>query len=204
MRYKKKGIFCIEGIWEPQDYKDKSTVLPILDLLDKRGICNYIYHGSATQAEFEFYLDKWKHKTVSNKYPILYLAFHGKAEYIYLNSKETYSIDQLSDFLQEKCSGKIIYFGSCSTLNIDKRKIKTFLDKTKAIATIGYKSEIDWLQSTACDLFVFDALQHDKLDTKGINKIQDKIKSEYSNLHKILDLRIVINDRMHFARKRMS
>ncbi|MFN5987524.1 MAG: DUF6642 family protein, partial [Chitinophagaceae bacterium] len=101
-----------------------------------------------------------------------------------------------------KCTGKIVYFGSCSTLKIDKRRINSFLEKTGAIAAIGYKTDIDWIQSTACDLFVLEALQSEMLDTKGIKKMQKKIISDYGNLHKILDLRIVINDKLHFSRQR--
>lgn len=201
MTKKKKGIYCIEGRWE-YNIRDKSTILPILELLEKRGICDHIYHDCTTQEELEFFLNKWKNKTVSHKYPILYLAFHGKPEHIFLNNKDTYSLQQLSEFLQDKCYGKVIYFGSCSTLNTDKRKIKTFLENINAIAAIGYMSDIDWIKSTACDLFVFDALQHDKLDSKGIEKIHNKIISDYGDLHKSLDLRVVINDRTHFVRKR--
>ena len=50
---KKKGIYCIEGLWEEHDIQDKSSVLPILDLLEKRGECDYIYHDSATKDELE-------------------------------------------------------------------------------------------------------------------------------------------------------
>ncbi len=104
--------------------------------------------------------------------------------------------------MENKCSGKVIYFGSCSTLKLHKTKIKSFLKKTDAIATIGYKTDVDWIKSTACDMFVFDALQHDKLDSRGIEKIHEKIKSDYGNLYKSLELNVVINDTKHFPRKR--
>ncbi len=201
-RIKKKGIFCIEGLWEEHNIHDRSSVLPILDLLEKRNYCDYVYHDCATKEELEFLLNKWKLKSVQEKYPILYLAFHGEKACIFLNNKDKYYLNDLAGFLEQKCVGKVIYFGSCSTLNMDKRLINTFLNKTGAIAAIGYKSDIDWIQSTACDLFVFEALQTDKLDSKGIEKIHDKIINDYGNLHKILDLRIVINDKTHFKRTR--
>ncbi len=201
-KIKKKGIYCIEGLWDHHNIQDQSTVLPILDLLEKRGYCNYIYHDCATKAELEYFLDKWKDKSINVKYPILYLTFHGDPGYIFLTDEDKYSLTELADFLGDKSTGKIIYFGSCSTLNIDKRRINSFLEKTGAIAAIGYKSDIDWIQSTACDLFVLEALQSDKLDTKGIKKMHKKIISDYGNLHKILDLRVVINDKLHFRRQR--
>jgi hypothetical protein len=194
----KKGIYCIEGLWDHGNIQDQSTVLPILDLLEKRGYCNYIYHDCATKSELEYFLEKWKNKKVQEKYPILYLAFHGDPGYIFLTHEEKYALAELADFLIGKSIGKIIYFGSCSTLNIDKRRINSFLEKTGAIAAIGYKRDIDWIQSTACDLFVFEALQSDNFDKKGIKKMHKKIITEYGNLHKILDLRVVINDKLHF------
>jgi hypothetical protein len=201
-RIKKKGIYCIEGLWDHGYIQDQSTVLPILDLLEKRDYCNYIYHDCATKSELEYFLDKWKDKTINEKYPILYLAFHGDPGYIFLTHEDKYSFTELANFLGDKCKGKIIYFGSCSTLNIDKRRINSFFKKTGAIATIGYKKDIDWIQSAACDLFVFEALQSDKLDTTGVKKIHKKIISDYGNLHKILKLRFVINDKLHFSRQR--
>jgi hypothetical protein len=198
----KKGIYCIEGLWDHGNIQDQSTVLPILDLLEKRGYCNYIYHDCATKSELEYFLEKWKNKKIQEKYPILYLAFHGDPGFIFLTHEDKYSLAELADYLNGKSIGKIIYFGSCSTLNIDKRRINSFLIKTGAIATIGYKIDVDWIQSAACDLFVFEALQSDKLDTIGVKKMHKKIISDYGNLHKILDLRFVINDKLHFSRQR--
>ena len=80
--------------------------------------------------------------------------------------------------------------------------IPSLKKQVRAIATIGYKRDIDWIQSAACDLFVFEALQSDKLDTKGIKNMYKKIISDYGNLHKILKLRFVINDQLHFSRQR--
>lgn len=200
---RKKGIYCLEGLWNQQNIQDKSTVLPLLDLLEKTGHCPYLYHDCATKSEVEFYFDKWKNKTINEKYPILYLAFHGEEGCISISQSEKYTLDELGDSLENKCIGKIIYFGSCSTLNIDKRIINRFLQITGAIAVIGYKSDIDWIKSAACDLFVFEALQYDKLDTKGIIKMYKEIVTDYGNLHQKLKLRVVINEKQHFPRKRI-
>ena len=190
----KKGIYCLEGIWEHRNPRDKSTVRPILNLMEKIGSCNHIYHDCATKAELEFYLSRWKTKAVNKKYPILYLAFHGFDGHICLNDNYDYSLDELADYLGDRCAGKIVYFGSCSTLNIDKRLINKFLAKTGLIAVMGYKGEIGWIQSTACDLFIFVALQSDKLDAKGIENIYNILTTDYGNLPKILNLRVVINE----------
>jgi hypothetical protein len=198
----KKGIYCLEGQWNQNNIQDKSSVLPILELMERTGYCNYIYHNCATIEELEYYLEKWKNKKICSKFPILYLAFHGQMGHIFITKKKKYSLDEIGDFLAGKCYGKVIYFGSCSTFDLNKRNIKNFLEKTDAIAAIGYKNDIDWIQSTACDLFVFEALQFDKLDSKGIRKIYKTIRTDYGNLHSKLGLTVVINDMKHFPRKR--
>lgn len=196
----KKGIFCLEGNWE-HNLKDKSSVLPILELLERKGNCNFIYRDCATPEQFEYYLGRWKHKTVSDKYPILYLAFHGNKECIRLPNGSEYSLEELGTILESACERKVIFFASCETLKIDQRKINSFLTKTNAIAVIGYKKAVDWMVSTAFEFLVLNALQDDQFDSKGICKIATKIESDYGKLHKILDLRIVIN-KEHFPRKR--
>jgi hypothetical protein len=194
----KKGIFCIEGLWDHFDIANKSTVLPLLELLENQNYCEYIYHDCATVAEIEFFLDHWKLKKIQNKYPILYLAFHGAEGSIFLNHDNIYTLKQLAIVLKNKCHGKIIYFGSCSTLKIDKRLINKFLSITNAIATIGYKTDVDWIQSAACDLFVFESLQQYPFDIDGISNIKKRIETNYGNLPKLLDLRIVINEKTEF------
>lgn len=197
----KKGIYCLEGLWD-RDLQNKSTVLPILELLHKGGICNYIYHTCATKEELEFFLKKWKQKAIITKFPILYLAFHGKKGHIYITHNNPYSLNDLAGILENSAQGKVIYFASCETLNAAERTIQSFLKKTNAIAAIGYKQEVDWMIATAFELLVLDALQQDRFDSRGIQKIETKIKSEYGNLHKILCYRMVINKHLHFPRKR--
>ena len=67
---------------------------------------------------------------------------------------------------------------------------------------LGYKIDVDWLKATAFELLVLDALQSDKFDSRGIQNIKDFIEQEHGKLGKELKYRIVINDRIHFPRKR--
>lgn len=201
MAYSEKGVYCIEGLWE-SDVRDKSTVLPILDVLKKRDICDYIYHDCATPEELVFFLDQWIKPQIQKKFPILYLAFHGDKECILLVDGTPITLQQLSSHLQGKCTGKVIYFASCLTLQGNGRKLQTFLENTEALAVIGYKISVDWIKSTALELLVLDALQADKFDSKGIIKIQQKLFTEYGNLPLKMQLRVVENKKIHFTRKR--
>jgi hypothetical protein len=197
-----KNIYCLEGLWNDYDLKDKSSVIPLLEFLAKSRACDFIYHDCATKDELAFFLRKWAIKSISQKFPILYLACHGEQEKIFLNRHDFLTLSEIADILQDRCYGKVFYFGSCSTLKIDKRKIQSFLSRTNAIAAIGYQVDVDWMKSSACDLLVFEALQADKLDSRGIQKIKNKIFKDYGNLPKQLNLRMVINEKVHFPRTR--
>jgi hypothetical protein len=201
-RRRNKNIYCLEGLWNDYNLKDKSSVIPLLEFLSKSNACDFIYHDCATKDELQFFLKKWAQKSILNKFPILYMACHGEQEKIFLNRKDFVTLSEIAEILRDKCYGTVFYFGSCSTLKIDKRKIQSFLTKTNAIAAIGYQVDVDWMKSSACDLLVFEALQDDRLDSKGILKIKNKIFRDYGNLPKQLNLRVVINEKVHFPRIR--
>jgi hypothetical protein len=199
-----KNIYCLEGLWNDYDLKDKSSVKPLLEFISKSTSTDFIYHDCATKDELGFFLKKWAQKTISDRFPILYLACHGEQEKIFLNRKDFVTLNEIAEILRDQCYGKVFYFGSCSTLKIDKRKIQSFLTKTNAIAAIGYQVDVEWMISSACDLLVFEALQDDRLDSKGIGKIRDKIYKDYGNLPKQLNLRMVVNEKVHFPRTRKA
>jgi hypothetical protein len=197
----KKGIYCLEGLWD-YNLKDKSTVQPILELLEKSDICQHMYHSCATKDELEFFLKKWKQKKINSKFPILYLAFHGNRGNILITHTTPYSLVELGNILEGSCAGKVIFFASCETLNTDERKIQSFLKQTNAIAAVGYKQEVEWMLATAFELLVLEAFQQDKFDSRGIQNIEEKINTEYGKLHQKLYFRMVINKHLYFPRKR--
>ena len=186
----KKGIFSLEGIWD-ENLANNQSILPILELLKiSRGI-PYIYHDVATFEEFEYFIEKFKQRKYSN-YPILYLAFHGENNKILASKKAEINLEDLAELLENSCSGKIIVFGSCSTLNIDKRLLNKFLIKTNALAVCGYKSDVDWIISAAFELLLFDILQNNVFDHRGVSSLYSKA-TQLGKQFKGLDFRIVIN-----------
>ena len=189
----KKGIYCLESMWT-NSVKDKTSVKPILELMERAEVCEHLYHKCATRVEIEFMLKKWRLQSVQNKYPILYFAFHGQAGALQLNEKnEVLTLAELGDILENSCQGKVFFFASCETLNIDERLVQSFLYKTGAIAAIGYKMTVDWMMATAFELLVLNALQEDKFDSKGILNVKSTIKDNSGNLHKLLKFRMTIN-----------
>ena len=76
-------------------------------------------------------------------------------------------------------------------MEIDLRKIKSFLKNTKALAICGYKSEVDWMKSTAFELLVLSVLQDNEFSGRGITAIGNRIKDNFDGLAKELKFRMV-------------
>lgn len=181
-----KNVFCLEGIWG-ETLKYQSTIEPALQLLEKHQGIRYIHRNCATTEELQYYLNKWSLKMYAD-YPILYLAFHGDDNVLKLQGK-VISLEELAIFLENKCRGRVVIFGSCSTLNINKRYIKKFLKLTGALAVCGYKTDIDWIKSTLHDLLIIEAFQNNEFSLRGIDSIQAKtatIASKFKELKFIL------------------
>ncbi len=58
--------------------------------------------------------------------------------------------------------------------------------------------------ATAFELLVLNTLQNDKFDSKGIEKVKATILTEYGNIHSKLKFRMIINNKIHFPRKRKT
>jgi hypothetical protein len=186
-----KGVFCIEGIWE-NDLRKRSSVRPILDILQHNVAVDYIYESCATVVELEFFIKKWCLRRYKD-FPILYLAFHGKANEIMLDDHNPYSLDNLAELLKGKCKQSIVYFGSCSTLDLRRNYLKKFLEKTQALAICGYKNEVDWVPSTAFELLVLSLMQDNEFSGRGIASIKSKIEPLARKFKKELEFIMVTN-----------
>jgi len=195
-----QGIFCLEGYWYG-DHRDKTSVHPVLELINRITKTSFVHHKCCTKEELIFSLERWKIKSFHSKYKILYIAFHCQEGLIEIG-KETITLDELAVLLGEKCEGTVIYFGSCSTLKLDRRLLKKFISKTKCLAVLGFKTEVDWLRSASFDIQMLGHLISHPFDTRGIIKISAAIKEDCKHLIRELDFVMVINETNHFPRKR--
>ena len=182
-----KGIFCIEGIWDP-DLRTPSSVQPLLDLLNQNALIDYIHVDCATIEEFELYVGKWMQKRY-DRYPILYLATHGSASEVQIGGNP-YSLDDLGKLMEGKCANRFIMFSSCSTLRIDRRVLRRFLNRTEALAVCGYRVDVNWLWSTAFELLLLSEIQKNEFSGRGAEAI-DRAATKVARSFKDLDFSIV-------------
>jgi len=199
MSRKRYGIFCLEGDWW-NDFNRGSTVSPILKLVnqapDKK--INFIHRDVATVEEFDHYCSKWTQGRMK-KFEILYLAFHGSKEGgIHVGDQRRINrytkLEDLSGILGSNLGGRIIHFGSCGTLAVDRRRIQRFLRETGLLAVTGYKSEVDWMYSAAFEVLLFDAITRFPFTKNGMVSAAEMMRSEHRKMCKTLDFRMEVNE----------
>ncbi|MFZ4454939.1 MAG: DUF6642 family protein [Bacteroidales bacterium] len=161
-----KNIYCLEGNWSKQP-SSKLSIKPILDLLHTTSKVKYIYNKCQTKNDFLIFLERFTQKRYKN-YPILYIAFHGRINTIFIGNEEI-TLQEISNVLEGKLEGKIVHFGSCSTLKTTNKKISDFIHRTKCNFISGYKKDVDFICSTAFELLFFNVLQNYR-DLKAVKR----------------------------------
>lgn len=190
-----KNIFCLEGDWWG-NLKKPSSVRPIFELVGQmKPHPKYIHRGIGTLGEFDHYLRVWTQRKFSD-HPILYLAFHGSPRALCVGDQRRrdgeVELDQIAEKLEERCKGRLVHFGACSTLRCDLRHLKRFLTTTGALAVSGYTKDIGWMQSAAFEVFLLSTMQYNARTRAGAKAIRGRIESAAKRQAKELGFRMVI------------
>ena len=152
-----KYIYCIEGNWNNHP-KSRLSIKPILELLNTFYGIKYIYKRCLTKDDFFEALRKYTYKKYDN-YPILYIAYHGLTNRICIGD-ETITLNEIASAIEGKTRGKIIHFGSCSTLKTSDRNISRFMERTGCSHLSGYKKDVEYNDSNAFELLYLEHLQN--------------------------------------------
>jgi hypothetical protein len=151
-----KHIYCLEGNWN-KNPRSNQSVKPILELLHTTSKTKYIYRKCNTKEDFIQGLIKFTQKRYAN-YTILYIAFHGRTNRICCGNEYT-TLNEIANALEGKLGGKIVHFGSCSTLRTSEFNINDFIIRTGCSFISGYKRNVEYISSTAFELMYLDSLQ---------------------------------------------
>lgn len=149
------GIFCLEGEWD-SDLRKRTSVLPVLELLERMGQVKSIHRDVSTTAELSHYLGKWAQQRYAD-YRVLYLATHGDKGLLYWCGKQATTLEELAELLGDSAQGRYLYLGSCLTL-FDERQAKAFVEATGVAAIMGYRKEVDWLESASFEVVLLAAI----------------------------------------------
>ncbi|HSW31320.1 MAG TPA: DUF6642 family protein [Longimicrobiales bacterium] len=196
MKRKPHGIFCLEADWW-NDFNRTSTVQPVLALISQ-GMARevpHVHRDVGTREELAHYLKRWIQRG-ADQYGILYLAFHGNEGAIFVGDRRhkgsRVTLDDLADMLGDGLTGRIVHFGSCGTMGVDKRHIRRFLNRTGLVAAAGFKSEVDWLTSAVFDVLLFEAMLRYSLTPRGARAIRARMWDQYRSLCNRLDFRMIV------------
>jgi len=149
------GVFCLEGEWT-SNLASRSTVRPLLELLEGQQIIKYIHRDVSTVEELRHLLDRWPQRQYKD-YTLGYFAFHGTEGSLSIG-RSSYTLDDIADAVRGRLAGKIVYFGSCSTIDVDEDDLRSFQRATKARAVCGFTEDVDWLESAAFEMLVIDSI----------------------------------------------
>jgi hypothetical protein len=193
-RKRQRGIFAIEGEWM-SDLRGGLSFRPLLEIIRSLRRSPIVHRDAATREELFYYLRKWTQKRYA-RYSILYLGFHGQEESILIGDARERDcqvrLDELAEELEGKCEKKIIYFGSCSTVGIDERRLQTFLQRTRALAICGYRENVDMVRSAAFELLLLNTLLDNALTLTGATAMRRRILTEERHLVRELSFRMVV------------
>lgn len=149
------GIFCLEGEWD-SDLRKRTSVLPVLELLERLGAIKTIHRKVATTGEVEHYLNLWGQARYDD-YLVLYLATHGDKGWLSWSNSNHSSLDDLAEVLGESANNCYIHLGSCLT-PFNEKQATVFVEKTGARALLGYRAEVDWVESAAFETLLLPML----------------------------------------------
>jgi len=182
-----RNIFCIEGNWS-NDLKDKASIHAALEFLKCNADIDFIRKDCSTIEQFNLLLKTSLQKGYK-KFGILYLAFHGSEGKIHIGNRTKIDLDSIALIMDGHAIGKVIHFGSCSTLkNLTVWDLKRFLKRTGALAVSGYTEDIDFIESTVLDILYFKKYQ--QYQRIPMLKTQRDMKQYYGKLIKELGFKI--------------
>jgi hypothetical protein len=125
------------------------------------------------------------------------LGFHGEPGILRVGEgrgrQREMTLEQLADLLDGKCKGKIIHFGSCSTLDVHGNTLKSFLRRTGALALFGYRGTTDWLDSAAFEVLLLGEIQRRWLTRPGMRAIERDVRKAAPGLTKRLGFRMMVS-----------
>ena len=171
---RKKGIACLESFWS-SNVERRLNVGPLLEIIASKNSSRFIHLTCNTRDELKFAL-----KSIPAKAPfrVLYLAFHGRPGMIRLADGTALSLDDLAAILGRKFSKWVIHFGACGTIHTTPAILRDFYRRTGAALLLGYTKNIDWVESAAMDLILFDWM----LYSREVRSVWPRVKRRHPGL----------------------
>jgi len=144
----------------------------------------------ATARELGYYLSRF---AALGSYPVGYLATHGTRGGVWVGN-ERISIETLTAWSSsiEKApsldghgkpkdwvldlSGKVLYLGSCATLDVTEERLERLREATGLVALCGYTKPVDWFASGGFDVILLSALADAMNGARPRERVRNRIR----------------------------
>ena len=175
----------MEADWSSK-LTDRASVRDMLELLEAVDGIPFIHeHVDSSKETFFAALRQWTQKQYA-RYSIAYFASHGRPGKLLLGRKVV-SLEDIGQTLEGHCAGRVLYFGSCSVLQVPDEQVAQLRERTRADAIVGFTRDVGWVASAALDLILLEALVENP-EEAAVARWLDK---EYGALAGHLGLRMV-------------
>ena len=148
-----KQIACIESL---ADREERLSVRPFLEYVASVQAVKLSFAPCDTEKELA---DGLRSFARLRKDGILYISLHGDPGAIFLADGTTLELEDLAELLGTRFAGWVIHFGSCSTLRASRERLAAFSEATGVPLLLGYRKTVDWIESSAMDMLLFQTLQ---------------------------------------------
>jgi hypothetical protein len=148
-----KPIACIESLSHKEE---RLSVRPLLEFVASVQGVRLSYQPCDTEAELAAGLKSFARLRSDG---ILYVALHGAPGIVYLADGTELSLEDFAEYLGTRFAGWVLHFGSCSTLKASPTRLAAFAEATGIPLLVGYRQTVDWIESAAMDMLIFQALQ---------------------------------------------
>lgn len=148
-----KQIACIESL---VDREERLSTQPMLEFIASVQSVRLSHLPCDTEEEL---VDGLRTLAKLRSDGILYIALHGDPGAIHLADGTTLELEDLAELMGTRFAGWVIHFGSCSTMRASDKRLAAFCEATGAPFLLGYRKDVDWVESSALDMLLFQALQ---------------------------------------------
>lgn len=153
----KPGVWCMEGAWSSR-VTDVRSVGPVLSALEDAKQARQVRVHLNTPDDLAQALKRWTQNQHA-RYSIGYMALHGGPETIFTGRRQV-TWRQIEQWTEGSLTGKTLHFGSCSVLDTSPKRREEFRRNTGLKAVTGFTKDVDWFESLAFELLLFEALTH--------------------------------------------
>jgi hypothetical protein len=146
----------MEGAWSAS-VRDVRSVDPVLTALGSAGRARHAKRHINDAEDLTLSLKHWGQKQHS-RFNIGYVALHGSPATVHIGRRAV-DLYKVADQLPKRClDKKALHFGSCSVLNLRPHEQENLRKALGAKVITGFTKDVDWFESLAFELLLFEAL----------------------------------------------